>query len=104
MESSNVVVGVIVATPVTKTIMNDVNVATVVHGNSSIVPPIPVLVAPAISYAKPFSHISKFKIFNRDNFKRWQKKIFSILDIYEVAFALINHTPKRNSNTKLLGF
>ena len=64
MESSDVVVGgVIVAAPITETTMNGVNVAAFVYENSSIIPPVLVPIALAISYAKPFSDISKIEIF-----------------------------------------
>ena len=85
-----VVRGVFVAALVTKTTMNGVNVAAAVHENSSTVPPVTIPIALAISYAKPFSNISKFEVFNGHNFKRWQERIFSILDMHGVAFALIN--------------
>ena len=52
-------VSVVVAAPIIETTTNGVNVAAVVHGNSSTVPPVIVPITPAISYAKPFSNISK---------------------------------------------
>ena len=91
MESSDVVVGgVFVAAPIIKTTTNGVNVAIVVHENSSTVPLVTIPITPAISYAKPFPDISKFDVFNGHNFKRWQERIFSILDIHGVAFELTN--------------
>ncbi|XP_039165345.1 uncharacterized protein LOC120291714 [Eucalyptus grandis] len=42
---------------------------------------------PHMSNAKPFPNISKIKVFNGNNFKRWQESVFSI-DVHGVAFAL----------------
>ena len=84
MESSDVVTrSVIVVAPITETTTNGVNIAIAVHGNS-------------LSYAKPFPEISKIEVFIGDNFKRWQERILSILDMHGVAFALSNLAPKSN--------
>ncbi|KAL9257560.1 hypothetical protein AKJ16_DCAP06553 [Drosera capensis] len=44
---------------------------------------------PYHSYAKAFPDVSKIKVFDGNNFKRWQERVFSVLDVHEVAFALI---------------
>ena len=42
--------------------------------------------APAIpalpAYAKPFPDISRIEVFSRQNFKRWQERIYSTLDMH----------------------
>ncbi|XP_017974554.1 PREDICTED: uncharacterized protein LOC108661606 [Theobroma cacao] len=48
---------------------------------------------PSASHAKPFPDISKIEIFDGRNFKRWQERIFSILDVHGVVFALIDSKP-----------
>ena len=52
------------------------------------IPPIP------LSYAKSFIDISKIKAFDGNNFKRWQERVHSILDMHGVAFALTKFKPK----------
>ena len=47
-------------------------------------PPVPMLLA----YAKPFPDISRIEVFSDQNFKRWQERIFSILDMHGVAWLL----------------
>ena len=45
-------------------------------------------VAVALPLAKPFSDISKIEVFANENFKRWQERVHSLLDIHGVAYAL----------------
>ncbi|KAF8024597.1 hypothetical protein BT93_F1694 [Corymbia citriodora subsp. variegata] len=56
--------------------------------NQAAVPPLSY-----ISYAKPFLDISKIEVFNGNNFKRWQERVHSILDVHGVAFALTEAKP-----------
>ena len=58
-------------------------------------------VIPVVPYAKPFLDISKIEVFNGDNFKRWQKRIFSVLDMHGVAFALTDAKPDASSTKQL---
>ncbi|XP_039155749.1 uncharacterized protein LOC104416603 [Eucalyptus grandis] len=51
---------------------------------------------PHMSYAKPFPDISKIEVFNGNNFIRWQERVFSILDVHGVAFALTEVEPIDN--------
>ncbi|KAG5229939.1 RNA-directed DNA polymerase [Salix suchowensis] len=43
-----------------------------------------------ISLAKPFPDISKIKVFSRENFQRWQERIFGVLDLHGVAWVLVD--------------
>ena len=42
----------------------------------------------ALPYGKLFPDISKIEVFEGQHFKRWQERIFSILDMHGVAGAL----------------
>ena len=53
----------------------------------------------SISCAKPFPDISKIEVFDGRNFKRWQERISSILDIHGVAWALSNPQNDQNAET-----
>lgn len=39
-----------------------------------------------VSFTKSFPNISKIKVFTGENFNSWQKSIFSVLDMYGVAW------------------
>ncbi|KAG6794152.1 hypothetical protein POTOM_003387 [Populus tomentosa] len=54
------------------------------------------IVAVAVSLAKPFPDISKIEVFAGENFRKWQKRIFDVLDMHGVAWVLID--PKTNDN------
>ena len=54
----------------------------VVTSNSAYITPISV---PLIPFAKPFFDILKIEVFGGENFKRWQKRIFSVLNMHRVA-------------------
>jgi len=54
------------------------------------------IAAVTMSLAKPFPNISKIEVFAEKNFRRWQERIYGVLDIYEVAWVLTN--PKTNDN------
>ncbi|PHU17860.1 hypothetical protein BC332_13555 [Capsicum chinense] len=46
-----------------------------------------------LSYAKPFPDVSNIEIFASENFKRWQERIFLLLDVHGVAYALSQTQP-----------
>jgi hypothetical protein len=51
-----------------------------------------------VSLAKPFLDISKIEFFGRENFRRWQERIFGVLDMHEVVWVLTD--PKTNDNVE----
>lgn len=51
----------------------------------------------SLSCAKPFPDISKIEVFDGRNFKRWQERLSSILDIHGVAWALTNTQNDQNA-------
>ena len=55
----------------------------------------PVLALPA--YAKPFSDISKIEVFSGQNYKCWQERIYSTLDMHRVAWLLTTENALPNS-------
>ncbi|XP_071939234.1 uncharacterized protein [Coffea arabica] len=57
-------------------------------------------VAVALPFAKPFPDVSKIKIFANENFKRWQERVHSLLDIHGVAYALTESQPSATANAK----
>ena len=67
------------AAPSTTTILPSVAVPA-----SATTPPVPVLLA----YAKPSPDISRIEVFSGQNFKHWQERIYSTLDMYGVAWFL----------------
>ena len=46
-----------------------------------------------LSFAKPFLDVSKIEMFANEHFKRWQERVYSLLDIHGVAFALTESQP-----------
>ena len=56
----------------------------------------PVVTMPQVTFAKPFPDISRIEVFNGENFKRWQERIFTVLDMHGVAFALTTPRPAAN--------
>ena len=46
-----------------------------------------------LPFAKPFPDVSKIEVFVNEIFKRWQERIYSLLDICGVAYALTNAQP-----------
>ncbi|CAH9088579.1 unnamed protein product, partial [Cuscuta europaea] len=48
-------------------------------------------------HAKPFPDISKIEVFSGANFKRWQERLFSTLDMHGVADALTHAMPDDKS-------
>jgi threonine/homoserine/homoserine lactone efflux protein len=57
-----------------------------------------VVVAVIVSLAKPFLDMSKIEFFGRENFRRWQERIFGVLDMHEVVWVLTD--PKTNDNVE----
>jgi threonine/homoserine/homoserine lactone efflux protein len=57
-----------------------------------------VVVAVIVSLAKSFLDMSKIEFFGRENFRRWQERIFGVLDMHEVVWVLTD--PKTNDNVK----
>ncbi|XP_022873573.1 uncharacterized protein LOC111392455 [Olea europaea var. sylvestris] len=55
----------------------------------------------AMTLAKPFPDVSKIEVFADENFKRWQERLYSLLDIHGVAFALKDPKPSSNSEAHI---
>ena len=53
---------------------------------------------PLMPFEKPFPDISKIKVFGGENFKRWQERIFSVLDMHRVSWVLTDS--KTDTNIK----
>jgi len=51
-------------------------------------------------FAKPFPDVSKIEVFTGQNFRRWQECMSTLLDMYEVAFALTTSKPDSRTNVK----
>ena len=47
-----------------------------------------------LSYVKQFPDISKIEVFYSNNFKRWQERANSMLDVHGVTFTLTESKPK----------
>lgn len=60
--------------------------------------PVPIV----LPYAKPFTDVSNIKIFANENFKRWQERVFSLLDVHGVAHTLIHPQPDANVDKKIM--
>ena len=50
-----------------------------------------------MSLGKLFPDISKNEVFAGENFRKWQERIFGVLDVHEVAW--VHTDPKTNDNT-----
>ncbi|XP_052205410.1 uncharacterized protein LOC127810136 isoform X1 [Diospyros lotus] len=71
-------------------------------GGSSAAPSVLASISP-MQYVKPFPDVSKIELFDGNNFKRWQKRVHSILDVQSVAYALSESKPNEASvDAKLL--
>jgi hypothetical protein len=80
---------------------NIVALDNVVIENSAVIISIVVnfaVAAAIVSLAKPFLIISKIEFFGRENFRRWQERIFGVLDMHEVIWVLID--AKTNDNVE----
>ncbi|CAH9079575.1 unnamed protein product [Cuscuta epithymum] len=49
-------------------------------------------------HAKPFPDISKIEVFSGANFKRWQERLFSTLDVHGVADVLTQSMPAKDNS------
>jgi len=58
------------------------------------------LVVSTINYAKPFPDVSKIEVFAGQNFRRWQERVSSTLDLHGVALTLTNSKPPSSSTQK----
>ena len=88
------------------------NNATVAEVTAAVAAPTPAAVqaspsTPAVTttlpltYAKPFPDVSKIEVFVNDNFKRWQERIFSLLDVHGVAYALTDPKPPLDAGKQI---
>ncbi|XP_019241307.1 PREDICTED: uncharacterized protein LOC109221296 [Nicotiana attenuata] len=55
-----------------------------------------------LPYARPFPDVSNIEIFANENFKRWQERIFSLLDVHGVAHALLHPQPSADADNKII--
>jgi len=57
-------------------------------------------------FAKPFPDVSKIEVFSGQNFRRWQERVSTLLDMYGVASALTtsNQTPVLLRSKLKIGF
>jgi len=62
------------------------------------VSPVPIV----LPYAKPFPDVSNIEIFANENFKRWQERVFSLLNVHDVAHALLHPQPCADVDNKIL--
>jgi len=44
-------------------------------------------------FVKPFPDVSKIEVFTGQNFRRWQERVSTLLDMYGVALALTTSKP-----------
>jgi len=51
-------------------------------------------------FAKPFPDVSKIEVFTRQNFRRWQERVSTLLDMYEVVLAFTTSKPDSTTATK----
>jgi len=51
-------------------------------------------------FAKPFPDVSKIEVFSGQNFRRWQERVSTLLDMYGVATALTCSKPNFNISLK----
>ena len=52
----------------------------------------------AMPLPKPFPDTSKIEVFDGKNFKRWQERVYSVLDMHGVATALNQPQPAQESD------
>jgi len=51
-------------------------------------------------FARPFLDVSKIEVFTSQNFRRWQERVSTPLDMYEVVFELTtSKQPKHDCET-----
>ncbi|KAG5226822.1 gag-pol polyprotein [Salix suchowensis] len=68
----------------------------------AVVLPPPAATAPlprptTVSLSKPFPDISKIEVFSGENFRRWQERIFGVLDLHGVAWVLADPKDAENA-------
>ena len=69
--------------------------ASVVTQPNTTIPQVPALPA----YAKPFPYISRIEVLSGQNYKRWQERIYSTLDMHRVAWLLTTENALPNSES-----
>jgi len=68
----------------------DISIVVMPYIISSVVPPL-------VSFSKPFPDILKIEVFAGAHFKRWQERIFSVLDMYGVVWVLTDSKTSDNA-------
>ena len=61
--------------------------------NSDTVNPEQPAVTLAVPIQRPFPDVSRIELFDGKNFRRWQERVYTILDIHGVADALTEPVP-----------
>jgi len=51
-------------------------------------------------FAKPFPNVSKIEVFSGQNFRCWQERVSTLLDMYGVASALMTSKPDTSTPVK----
>jgi len=51
-------------------------------------------------FAKPFLDVLKIEVFSGQNFRCWQERVSTLLDMYGVAIALTSSKPNSNIPSK----
>jgi len=51
-------------------------------------------------FAKPFPNVSKIEVLFGQNFRRWQERVSTLLDMYGVATTLTSLKPNSNIPSK----
>ena len=71
------------------------------NNNDNLAPgPSNVVSATQTIFAKPFPDVFKIEVFTGQNFWRWQERVSTLLDIYEVALALTTAKPDWTTTAK----
>lgn len=68
--------------------------------NTDATPTTPVSVV--LPYAKPFPDVSNIEIFANKNFKRWQERVYSLLNVHGVAHAFLHPQSGADVDKKIL--
>ncbi|XP_070014894.1 uncharacterized protein [Nicotiana sylvestris] len=56
----------------------------------------------ALLYARTVTEVSNIEIFANENFKRWQERIFSLLDVHGVAHTLLHPQSSADADNKIV--
>jgi len=51
-----------------------------------------------VTYAKQFPDVSRIEVFKGQNFRRWNERVFTLLDVHGVAFALTDVKPDEDKS------